>query len=324
MKTKKFSLIGAAIALLITGGFLFSSDAFGDNRFADFRPYLITPTVRIGEVSGGYSYSGTFTLVERADIAGTVQIYTDPYSVHETEYTPVYNSAANSYRNSIKDWITFPEGTQFDIAAGEEITIPYIINIPKNALGGSQYCAIIIEPIRNPSASPDGDAPINTIITGRVALPIFADIIGDGMLLSGELISWNVNSIFLSPPLKGDFTIKNTGNIIFSVNYKFEVFDFFRGGDSVYTDESSKSVFPDTQRTINHAWEEAPLLGLFRVKEKISFLGTSEDFSKLVLIIPLFLIILILIILALGITLIVYRHRTRKQEKKRLAKTHDL
>jgi len=323
MKTKcigGFASTLLALALIATT--VLSIPAFGVSTIDKTKLYLRTPPVQIGEIAAGDSYTGTFTMAEQTDIPAYIKLYTSPYSMKEGEYTPIYEGP-ESYRNSIKDWITFPEGTEYTIPPGEEIHIPYIINIPKNALGGSQYCAIIAENI-TPTTDSDEDDIIHTVAVGRVALPIFADILGDGMRLSGEIINWNVNSIFLSPPLKGDFTIKNTGNVIFSVNYKFEVFDFFRGDDSVYTEEDDKSVFPDTQRTINHAWEDAPLLGLFRVKEKISFLDTSEDFSKLVLIIPLFLIILILIILTLGITLIVYRHRTRKQEKKRLSKTYDL
>ena len=308
----KMKSISTAVAFMFLAVALLPVSVFGSKADGKTKLYLVTPPVQIGQLAAGDTFEGTFTLAERTDTPAYVNIYTSPYSMQESDYTPMYEGVEN-YRNSIKDWITFPNGIDFTVPADGEIEIPFVVTIPRNALGGSQYCAIIIENIKQDTNSDENNST-STPAVGRVALPIFADILGDDMNPSGEIISWNTNSIFLSPPLKSNFIINNTGNILFSVAYKYEVFNFF-SSEIAFVDESTKAVFPDTKRTIEHEWAEAPLLGLFNVKETITFLDQTEEFSRLVLIIPLFVIIIFLIIIVLGIILIINRAKQRRKQR---------
>lgn len=322
MKMWRFSIVGA-IAMMFVASTLAPGATFGVESETEeesselTRLYLPTPAVELGEVPAGYTYSGIFKLNERTDVPAQVKVYTAPFSMKEEDYTPVYEGV-ESYRNTIKDWISFPDGTDYTVPANSEIEIPYVITVPGNALGGSQYCAIIIENVK-PESQPSGEV-ISTTAVGRVALPIYADILGDEAVASADFLDWSANSFYFSPPIRASFEVENTGNIMFSVEYVFEVIDAIRGGDSVYTDEGSKKVFPDTKRMINHEWANTPYLGLFKVNETISYLDETQDFSRIVLVVPLWLVIIVILMIVLAVVAIIKRVKTAKTKGRKDAK----
>ncbi len=258
-------------------------------------------------MSVGDVYHGTFKLSETSDIPATVKIYTSPYSVTTESYDPLFEHN-ESYRNSIKDWVTFPEGTDFTVPANSEIDIPFTVTIPEGALGGSQYCAIITELVLDNGEPSDDGTSIAISSLGRIALPIFADIQGDEVNIEGNLIDWKSPSVYFDIPVKANFTIENTGNVVFDASYKIEISEAFRSDDSnVFVEEDTKRIYPGTKRVVYHEWSTAPYLGMFNLKETISYLGETKEFSRFVIIVPLWLVIILLSILVLVIIAIVRR-----------------
>lgn len=277
------------------------SPAYGNSIDGLTNLHLQTDPIEIGDMRRGDIYHGTFTLAEHTDIPATVKVYTSAYSMKNATYEPLYEGA-ESYRNTIKDWVTFPDGTDYVVPANGELDIRFTVQVPQSALGGSQYCAILVELVKEPTpATNTSDSPVIISATGRVALPVYADIDGPEVVQGGEITSWTAPSLYFSPPIKTEFGIKNTGNVRFPVDYDFAVTDVFRGDDIIYSEKASKMVFPDTERIIFHEWSGAPYLGLFNITETISFLGKTEHYSRVVLVVPLWLVVIVFIMLALAI-----------------------
>ena len=95
-----------------------------------------------------------------------------------------------------------------------------------------------------------------------------------------------------------------------------QVFPLF-GNEEVYTTEENpelKVIFPETKRYSEVAWEGAPALGIFRVKQTIKIFDEVSEVEKLVFLCPLWFIAIILLLIFLIIFWIVSRVRGRNRE----------
>ena len=238
-----------------------------------------------------------------------------PYQVTNENYDPDF-STENSY-TALHNWITFPQES-FHLEPGESTKVKFKIAVPHTIPGGGQYAAIIVET----RDSMEEGAAVQVI--SQLASLIYAHVAGEEHI-GGVLMSHNLPSFLLGQPFEIAATVKNDGNVDFRVEHTMEIRDFFTNrevinADSVDANEkhigrANPVILPATTRKNVLAWEGAPQLGVFRVKQTISFLDQSQTFEQVVVICPLWLAGGAAALVFLMILWIILRLRKRRRSR---------
>ena len=248
--------------------------------------------------------------------AFTYKIYAAPYSV--TNKTYELNFSTETERTQVSRWITFKDANgnfateaSFTIEPGTKQTIAYRISVPDSIPDGGQYATIFAESIPNGAASQSSG--IKTV--SRVGLVIYGRSTGD-TIDKAEILDYKFNSFLTSGQVDSSATVKNNGNTDFETRYNLIVKTLF--GKTIFEKKSVYDVLPDTERDVSVEWPETPLFGIFRVTSTVSALDQTEDHTKIVLIIPLFILIIMLVLLTILIVWLIMIIRKRKEQKSRL------
>lgn len=261
-----------------------------------------------GLLEPGKTYSSVIDVENKNDEVATVTVTPKPlsYIPFEGDYIPDHH--AETHYTQLSKWLVFPEGTEYDIAPKESIAIRYEFTVPDKAPTGTQAAIIQVHTVTEEEKNSSSG------IAAEISFgyTIFASVDGADLKEEGRIISWEINGFSFAPPVRASTMIENTGNMGFSAKHDLEFYPLFSDRDPVFTDTQELDVLPDSKRILFQSWHEAPLLGIFNAKETISFLGNDYEYSKVVIICPLWLLILFGIILALIITIIVRRVRARK------------
>ena len=129
------------------------------------------------------------------------------------------------------------------------------------------------------------------------------------------MIENKIPTFLFNPPISASSIVENTGNTHANVKYVLQVYPFF-GDEEVYTNEEDPTtlvLLPDTRRLNTVSWEGAPSLGIFRVKQTVSFWDETSTTEKLVFLCPIWFIFIVLLIIFCAIFWIVSRVRNRKE-----------
>lgn len=225
------------------------------------------------------------------------RVYSAPYGVVDISYDADFERQTDYTK--LSNWINFEKTEYTKIASGDTVDVPYNITVPEDIPGGGQYAVIFAETLPENDDQAEGTS-IQTV--GRVGSLLYADLGGETRR-EGELISFN-QPTFVGSTLKPVAQIRNSGNIDFDFTHSTNIKTLF--GKEVFNNSISRSVLPATTREVAQEWSEAPVVGIYMVNNKISFLNeTHVDETKLVYIGPLWILITVLIILGLILILIV-------------------
>lgn len=259
------------------------------------------------ELIPGTVTEGSFTIINRGTDRVNISVTSGKYNL-EAAGTPTGKDTAD--RNQLYRWIKI-ENDSFSMDAGEKKTINYTVTTPEDIPSGGQYATIVAT-----ASSPDTSETSGVSNKIGVAVNIFATTIGGDTRVSARLIAHEVPRFYLSGPIGATAKIENTGNTDVQVSMKLKINDIFFKDVEVYNNDIKEfSVLPGTTRSQANQWSGAPMLGLFRVKSTISFLGENYDREEVAIIFPLFLIIIFLIIIALIIVAVVLRIKKRNAER---------
>lgn len=263
-----------------------------------------------GLLSPGETYHDTIDIENNNDEVATISLEPRPlsYVPMDGDYVPDYRT--QTAHSALSKWINFPEGLQYDIAPGETIAIGYEFTVPKDAVSGTQSTAVLIH------AATKGEKESGSGVSAEISFgyTIHINIDGADLKKEGEVVSWEATGFTFSPPLRLSSVIENTGNMSFKMTHDLAIYDLFNSKDPVFTDSTKSEVLPASKRAVFEYWNEAPQLGIFNIKETISFLDKSYEYSKTIIVCPLWLIILVLAFLASLIVLIVQRSRASKKK----------
>ncbi len=274
----------------------------------DFK-LAITPTqMSFGKMQPGESYSDVFKVRNTGNEAFDFKISFAPYSVEDENYTVNYEKKTRY--NEIAEWITVDHDSGA-VAPGQEVEVKYIIKIPENAHGGAQVGTIMVEMI---DQTDENDVSgVKTV--RRLGYVVSGNVDGD-ITRTANILENKIPSFIFDPPIVATSVVENTGNVYTNASYTLQVFPLF-GNEEVYTTEENpelKVIFPETKRYSEVAWEGAPALGIFRVKQTIKIFDEVSEVEKLVFLCPLWFIAIILLLIFLIIFWIVSRVRGRNRE----------
>lgn len=293
------------LSLFIFGGFFILNNSVNAEDLPDTF-ISMSPVSDEMEVAPGETYTGTFNV---ANIGGKPFDYTlhaKPFSVVGEEYATDFENITPY--NDVSSWVTFDhEGGSLEPNNIDKVH--YTITIPENATPGGQYAAIAAT-----TTTKDSDATFN--VSKSVAMIIYLTISGE-VNRSGEIIENNIPSFYFEGPISAGSLVSNTGNIHNEAEYILEINNFFTGELAYSNSEKPEThlILPDTKRYSEIKWENAPMLGVFKVKQTINYLGESSVVEKIVIICPLWLIFIIIFLLVLMIIWIITRSRARSRKK---------
>lgn len=277
----------------------------------------ISPVSNYFYIKAGTVQNYSFTVTNNGDAPFVYQLYASPYNILDSDYTMSFNEDEENKYNQITRWITFKSTTgvyttnpQFVIEPGESQTLYYRITVPDSIPDGGQYCVIFAETVKDNRNTTSG---INTV--SRVALSIVGHGTGDTKE-SAELTSHYISAPISTHGIKASAGVKNVGNTDFEVSYLYQIKSLF--DKELYADNASYTVLPETERKFSLAWEEAPVLGIYKARLAIVAADLTYDETKIVIILPVWLMIIVFLLLTIIIIWIIILIRKRKDNSTRL------
>ena len=291
---------GAAFILALLVGVIALSATFftpaptpaaaAENSFAPPVWPRVSPAKHSVNLDPGSTYEGEFTVsnIGKEDFA--FRVYVSPFSVVGEEYD--HNYLVDQSYNQISRWVTFTK-TEFDLPAGQSQTVNYRVNVPVDVPAGSQHAVLFAETSGSLSTDASG---LKTI--PRVGMRLIANITGETRE-EVEITEYSLPTLHISLDnslINATSKIKNTGNIDAEAKYHFEIKTFF-GEDSVFNENQTRSIYPDSEFRHNAVWPNTPLLGLFYVTYSVSASDLIQDETRVVLVAPAWFVLVLLLLL---------------------------
>ncbi len=269
----------------------------------------ISPTKsEVYELSAGDVKSGSFNVNNINTDAFTFELEVLPYNVIDKEYN--VDLEKNTDYNHIVDWIEC-SAEKYTLEPNESTKVSYKIKVPEDIPGGGQYAVISAKIMDDSKANGS-----NVKVLGRVSYIVYAHL--DGVTrIEGNIINNDIPAFVLNPPIIAYSVVENTGNVDIEAHYNFQVFDAFSGHE-VYSNTDlniTNRILPETQRSEKFTWDNAPMLGLFKVKQTIEIAGQTSTTETLVFICPIWLIFIVLFLITLMVFWLISRARARKREQ---------
>ncbi len=307
IKTLKRALVITLVACL---SMIFNVNNYSGIALAadvpDYRLQISPTQANVGELQPGRTYHGSFKVQNSGQKAYAFETDIKPYSVKSGDYTPSF-SEENKY-SIMQEWVTVEGGTG-TVEPGAQVEVKYHIKVPNDAPAGNQNAAITVSMTDDESPT---DTGVKTI--QQVAFVIFSNIAGETRE-TAEILDNKIPGFLFEPPVTATSTVKNTGNVYTAATYKLEVSSFF-GGKNVYTTPEEKQqqvIFPETERYNEVSWDDAPQLGIFKVKQTITIFDETSTVEKTVFLCPIWFLVIVIVFVAVAVFWIVSRVLKRKQ-----------
>lgn len=256
------------------------------------------PTSQRISLQPGEKYRSSVIVSNPATSIGDTKfaLFVYPYTVTNDDYDPAFDKM-NTY-TQIVDWITLDK-TEGTLAPNDNMEIGFTIDVPEDAPAGGQYAAIVAQDMTNLGNSNSGNVQIANI--SAVGSIVVADVAGQTREY-GEIFENNMPSFVLSAPFIASAGVKNTGNVHTDAKSVLQVWPLF-SDEEIYTNEESedntKLILPDTTRYFFNTWEDAPAIGIFRVKQTVTIFNETSVNEKIIVICPLWLLFIIIFLIAL-------------------------
>jgi hypothetical protein len=284
----------------------------------------ITPLTRQLSAEPGEVYTGdangpfVLKVVNSGSSEATIDVAAKPYSVANKAYDSYSYSKETSY-TQIAKWISFAQ-TEYKVPPGKTIEVPFRITVPEDAPAGGQYALVSA----STKASPKQVNGQTIDVIEEAGMIVYAHVSGETReeakvqsMSIGNLQPPKYNSDGQNErPVSTVTTVKNSGNIDFSVETSMVVSGVFSGKEIANIKEQSSTVLPDTEREITTKWADSPSFGIFKVVSTTKVLGKSYQVSQIVVVIsPTLAIValIVLVLLAVGVVVLV---KLRKGGKK--------
>lgn len=299
---KLFSAFVTAFALaFITNSPVAAADT------PDYRLQVSPSFAEFEEMQPGKTYEGVFKVQNTGAKEFEYTIGVSPYSVSDDKYTLDMDS--ETAYTQMKDWVQLSKDSG-KLAADSSDEIKYTIRIPSDAPAGGQYALISIRMVQNDNSSTG--AAISA--TKQIGFRLLGDIEGSTRR-TGKVTEQSIPSILFNPPISATSVVENTGNTHIKATYVLQVFPLF-GNEEVYTNEESPyevTVLPETSRYNSISWDNAPHLGIFRVKQTVTIANDTQTIEKTVFLCPIWFIFIILLIIFCAIFWIFSRVKSRRE-----------
>ena len=268
----------------------------------------LSPTKQRLAITAGQSTTGSFTIRNTGPLGFSFRIYASPYSVKsDADYTPLFTN--DTPRTQISRWVTFTK-TDYTLAPGESVDIPYRVRVPATIPAGSQYAAIFAET--------NGQNAGSVITKKRVGMLLYAKPNGTTKS-SGDAQFTSIPPVIFGALVHSTAKVNNTGNTDFDTTVRLEQKSIFGGNNQSI--EQVRTVLPETTRTVSLSTRSLTPIAAYTVTQSATVNGTVLSKTTTVYVIsPLvafFVAAFLLIIIALGVWRVVTKYRKKKQSSTR-------
>lgn len=307
MHTGRSVVVGlAGLMLLIVGTISSPAVAYAEDA-PDYRIGIAPSQKDLGTLQPGESYSDKFIVKNTGKEAVSYSVSVVPYAVETENYNPNY-STENQY-TEIVNWVTTSK-TEGELTPSEQEEITYTVSIPLDAHGGSQSAAIMVTMNAN---SNNGGNAVQTI--RQVGYIVYGNVDGE-ITTTAKILENKIPSFIFTPPITATSLVENTGNVYTNATYTLQVFPLF-SDEEVYTNEEDPEksiIFPETKRFYTTSWDDAPQLGIFRVRQTVKIFDEVSVTEKLVFLCPIWFLFIVVLIIFVAIFWLISRIRGRNKE----------
>jgi hypothetical protein len=300
---KKITKILMSLALAFGLGLVLNSSAYAADPALD--SITISPVSAKLQLAPGTTTDGTFKVTNSGTSELVFKVYATPFYVNHNDYADLQFSGETN-RTQISRWISFDQ-TEYTLASGAVAQIAYHVNVPASVPAGGQYAAIMAESV--PTVAGEGIAA-----SSRVGMLVFSSIAGT-TIEKGEILGNNINGWYKVSPVETSISVKNDGNTDFTVDTTMKVYNVF-GAEVYNSGVKNNQVLPETSRSIPLDWESGMRVGFYIVKQNVQFLGYDETYTRVVLLMPIWLLLIILILAIVVIALVVIKLQNSTSQKK--------
>lgn len=266
----------------------------------------ISPTIQRITLDPGAHYEGYVALTNIGSHDFSYSMSVSPYQVSGEDYRALFD--VNNGYTQIANWVTFPEGTG-SITPGEVKNVAYVIDVPYDAPGGGQFAAIFAE-------TDKGSSNIETVqANASVGTVVLAHINGETRE-EGKILSTNIPSFLLNPPVTAAIRLENKGNIDEEVKNTLQIVNYF-SNEVIYEDTTpqTNTMLPDTTRTITLVVNDVPRLGVLKATLTTEYLNDAEITSRIIIVCPLWFIAIILLIILTIVARVVAKRRDDRRTR---------
>lgn len=294
-------LLAAVAVLGVTAAPVFAEDP---DR-ADVRIQL-SPTALDLKLEPGKTSTATFKVQNIGNKSFKYELGVTPYSVTDENYTANFDDKTNY--SDIVDWITFSQdGGTLESDTEDEITVT--VKVPSDVPDGGQY-AMVYAKVQDGELDASG-----VLVERRVGLLVYSANVNGKTRKEGKVLENKISGFVFNPPVSATSLVENTGNVHLNATYVLQVSKFF-GNEEVYSNEEhpvEETILPETTRLHTATWDKAPQLGIFKVKQTVTFNGETSVTDKVVFICPIWFLFIVLLIVFCLVFWLVSRIRNRNK-----------
>ena len=313
MKIKLKNIIIVAILLAIS--ILPRINIYADEILSSM---TVSPPTQKMILIPGETYTGALQVANSNDNKNDLKYSASIGSFSQTrdeekndDYGAVDHISRSNY-NQIMDWIVLSKDSGV-VPPNTTDILTYTINVPENAPAGGQYATIIVRDETGNDGSGAGNVAIQNVI--QFASIIYAEVAGT-TVERGKILDNSVPAISFGTPLIVSSMVKNEGNVHTDAKYTLQVWPLFSDTEIYSNEEEPKTslILPGSERYNVQEWEEAPTIGIFRVKQTIELFGDVSTVEKIVVICPIWLILIIMLLIVGGVIWLILRRINRRKD----------
>lgn len=304
---RKITKLLMGLAVVCGLGLVFTSGVYAVDPALD--SITISPVSAKLQLSPGETVSGTFKVINSGAADLVFKVYATPFYVNDNDYDNLQFSGETS-RTQIARWISFDQ-TEYTLAPSATAQIAYHVNVPASVPAGGQYAAIMAE-----SVPVNGDG---VTTSSRVGMLVFSSIEGT-TIEKGEFLSSTIQSWYQTSPVKTSVNVKNSGNTDFTISTTLKVRNLF-GGEVYDSGVRENQILPETSREVSLDWDSDMRVGFYTIEQNVKFLNFNETYTRVVLLMPVWLLLVIIIIVVAIVALIIVKMQKNSVAKKSTKKS---
>lgn len=265
------------------------------------------------DLKAGETFEGSITIANPK--AATEDFYykvsLSPYSVIGEGYTPDFKTISDWSR--MVEWMTI-DSTEGVLKPNETKDIHFTVKVPGDAPAGGQYAMIGVSS-NNPVASSENGTVQNVF---EMASIVYATVDGE-TVHEGKILNNAVSDFVAVGTPRASATVANHGNVHETLTTTLSIKNLVTGQVITPTDDVDgkfeSTIMPDTTRTVDHELANIPALGIFEVKQQLSYLDQTSEVSTIMVVCPLWFIALVIATICSVICMFLYGRHLKKKKK---------
>jgi hypothetical protein len=274
-----------------------------------------TASSTVVDLQPGQKFNGQIRVQNDGDQPFRFKVYAMPFQVLDESYQN-FDFETTSTRNQIVRWVSFPQ-TEYTAAVGQTLDVPYQIDVPASIPDGGQYAVIFAQTLLDEATEKLENSVKSTVRLGQV---IYGHPPGE-TIDKAEIVERRLGGWQQTTPLTTMVRLKNAGNTDFELQYQLTVNDALSNQEVYSSSSESVRILPETTRRIEMNWSQAPMIGWFRVTQKLSYLNETDETSRLVLIMPIWPIVGLGLVVVTVVGSLLIRHWLRRPKTRNLPET---